>query len=431
MLKRKNIILSGLIINLAFTSLIQFGSFVFEYQSNRNNKLKAKSNLTGDSWNISFDFYGLEMDIDINGCIYVLAAENYYFGLPDNYYGDLILLRYNSSGEQLWKIDLEGLKLDYSKIVVDSKSNLYLASKYVNQTLVPNMLLFKFNSSGDLIWQKVLEDGRYRDIIDLEVDSEDNVYIYGTSYLEEEYKVDIFIAKYNNSGDQQWLYQYGDIEKNFEGWDMEIDSNNNFIISGYEFLLGGDVQHWMRYYNQSGNMKWEISSESGGYFILAVDSSNYVIVGQKSFISKYNVSGNLIWPWQHNIEYYWSIKIALDSSDNVYIGSSISIPSDHHTYDLYVVKINSSGIFDWYLTWGGSGNEDLIAIEFDSNDNFYVLSDNFLIKNPESNGKSLTAENLWNFYIVLFFICFIISLSSLFFILKRKNKERTIDKIDQ
>ena len=96
----------------------------------------------------------------MNNCIYVLAAENFYSGFgPSRYYGDLILLKYNSSGDQLWRVEIEGLRLENSKIVVDSKSNLYLATMYENRTIVPSMLLFKFNSSGDLKWQRIWDGG--------------------------------------------------------------------------------------------------------------------------------------------------------------------------------------------------------------------------------------------------------------------------------
>jgi hypothetical protein len=351
-----------------------------------------------------------------------LAAEDYYYDGPSFYSGDLIILRYNNNGEQLWRINMEGFDLHNSVITVDSKLNLYLASMYRNHTIVENMILFKFNCSGELIWQTTWNGGDNGKVADIEVDSKDNIFIYGRSDLAEDFKFDLFITKYNSTGSQQWFYLYGEIESDFEGWDMEIDSKSNIIVSGYGFLQG-DFSYWIRSYNQSGILNWALINDQRGYYRLVVDSLDNIIVLQKSVIIKYDNVGNLIWSWQHYIEFYWSINIVLDSYDNIYLGSTISIPSDHHTYDLYVMKINSSGIFDWYLTWGGSDDEDLVAIDTDSNNTIYLLSDHFLIKNPKSNGKSLTAENLWNFYIILFFICFIISLSSLYLILRRKNKQ--------
>ncbi|MFX0140577.1 MAG: hypothetical protein ACFFDN_43455 [Candidatus Hodarchaeota archaeon] len=429
-LKGKNIILFGIVIGLLFSSLPQIVPFGFDHRNNRNNNLKIKTNGLNESWNFSFDFFGLDMVIDFNNCIYIMTAEDYYSGPGPGYYGDLIILRYNSTGDQLWSFHLEGLRSEYSAIVVDSKSNLYLASMYENETIVPNMILFKFNSSGDLKWQKTWDGGINGYIVDIDVDSNDNIYIYGTSDLAESFKFDLFIAKYNSSGDQQWFHLYGEAEGDYDGWDMEIDLNSNVIVSGY-YHLQEDFLNWIRCYNQSGQLKWEIISEQGGFYTLAVDSSDNLIVGRKSDIAKYDNSGSFIWSLNHQIEFYWAIKIAFDSSDNIYVGAGISIPADHHAYDLYVVKINSSGDFEWYLTWGGSGDEDLIAIDIDSNKNIYLLSDHLLIKNPEHNGKLLTNEELWMFYLFFFGICILISTISLFLILKRKAKQRSINEISQ
>jgi hypothetical protein len=424
-LKGKNLTLLGLVISLLFSSLPQFLLFGIDHLNNRTIDEEIKINGLDESWSLSFDFFGLDMIIDLNNCVYVMAAENQSSGFGYWYYGDLLILKYNSTGDQLWSFNLEGLRLEYSTIAVDSKSNLYLASMYDNHTIVPNMILLKFNSSGDLEWQKTLDGGHNGDIVDIDVDSEDNIYIYGTSDLAEAFKFDLFIAKYNSSGDQQWFYLYGESEGDYEGGDMEIDSTNNIIISGFYFLPGYR-SNWIRCYNQSGDLKWEMNSEQGGYYSLTVDSLDNVIFGRRSYIVKCDKLGNLIWSLQHQIEFYWQIYIEFDSFENLYVATVISIPEDHHKYDLYVVKINSSGNFEWYLTWGGSENEDLIAIDIDSNDNIYLLSDHFLIKDPENNGKSLTNEKLWKFYIIVFCICAFLSVIALTLIVKRRVHSREI-----
>lgn len=419
-MKGKNIILLGLLTGLLFSSIHQFGLFNFDHQVNRNNNLAFNTNGLGDLWNVSFDFFGLDIVIDSYDCIYVIAAENYYSGLGHWYYGDLIIIRYNSTGDQLWRVDLEGLRLENSEIAVDSKSNLYLATMYDNRTIVPNMILFKFNSSGDLEWQRIWDGGSNGEIIDIAVDSKDEINIYGTLDLAEAFKFDLFIAKYNSSGDQQSYQVCGEPEEYYEGRDMVIDKNNNVIVSGFIYSQG-NTSHWIRCYNQSGNLKWEIISEQGGYYRLSEDSLDNLFAVRKSHITKYNNLTNLIWTWEHHMEFCYKIYMAFDSLDNLYLATIISIPEDHHNYDLYLMKINSSRDFDWYLTWGGTDDEDLLAIDIDSNDNIYLLSDHILIKNPEDNGKSLTNEKLWNFYMIMFGICFSISAISLVFIVKRRS----------
>jgi len=380
------------------------------------------ANGSNDSWSIPLDFFGLDMVIDINNCIYVIAAEDYYSGLGYWYYGDLIIIKYNSTGDLLWRVDMEGFRLENSKIIVDSKSNLYLTTKYENHSIISNLILFKFNSSGYLKWQETWAAGQ-GNIVDIDIDSEDNIYIYGTSDLAEAFKFDLFIVKYNSSGDQKWFYTYGVAEGDYEGLDMVIDENNNVIVSGFNHS-NGDASAWIKCYNQSGNLKWEIISEQDVYYRLAIDSLDNLFAIRKTYIMKYNNLTDLVWAWEHKIQFYSHIFIAFDSHDNIYAATIISIPEDHYNYDLYLMKINSSGDFDWYLTWGGADDEDILAIVIDSDDNIYLLSDQILIKNPENNGKSLTNEKLWTFYMIMFGVCFCISAVSLIFIVKRRIRKK-------
>ena len=415
MLKFKNIIFLLLFIGVFIGSLSQFLSVV-QFGSEKE-KTNIRTNQSNESWNVNFDFFGLDMVIDLNNCIYVMAAENYKSGRFSRYYGDLILLKYNSTGDQLWRVDLEGLSLTDSEITVDSKSNLYLASKYDNYSISPNIILLKFNSSGNLLWQQTLESETT--IVDISIDTEDNIYIYRTPQFE--FSFNIVVEKYNSSGEQLLFHVYENIGDNSQGTDMEIDFNNNVIISGFSYYFENQTSiSWIRCYNQSSNLKWEIIDKQGAFFTLAVDSSDNVIVGHSSYIMKYDNLGNLVWQYEHHVKDYWLTIVAVDSFDNVYAATSINIPADHHTNDLYLIKINSSGSFDWYLTWGGPNNEELRGIVIDSFDNIYLLSDHVLIKNPEDNNKSLSNEKLLSSYMVLFGICFFIAGISLYLILRQK-----------
>lgn len=423
MVKFKNLIFLCLFSGILISSFLEFTSSVSFQIKIKGEDFNLKTNGFNDSWSIDLESFGLDMTIDLNDCIYVMSSESYHCGFGCVYYGDVIIMKYNQSGTQIWRIDLEGLRVEHSGIAVDSMSNLYLVSMYDNQTIEDSMILFKFNSSGELQWEKTWNGGENGDIVDIAIDAEDNVYIYGTSDLDKEFKNDLFIIKYNSTGDQQWFYIYEEINGEYEGRDMEIDSDNNLIVSGYYFFFENETvnkYHWLRCYNQSGDLKWEILSDVGDFYTLAIDSLNNVFSFSYSGIMKYDTLGNLLWKWNNNREIWGQFSLTIDSFDNLYAGTSISIPEDHHTNDLYVIKLNNSGNFEWYLTWGGSDNENLRDICIDSNNSIYLLADQLLIKNPENNGKSLTNEKLWNFYMILFGICFVISITSLFFTIKRK-----------
>ena len=382
------------------------------------------------SWRIPLDYIGQDIAFDSNNCIYV-AGYDY------SYNNSLKLMKYNSSGVQLWKKELEGFSKRNPMIKVDLNNNLYLVGWNLTDW---NVTIFKFNSSGDLQWKKICEDDNVISINDIAIDLEDHIYIYGS------YESDnLFIIKYNKSGSQLWFHEFGKIGISDYGSSILIDSNNNIILSGGSY--NDSLIYWLRSYNISRELQWSITREFESFPLLGLDSSDNVISIAVDYINydgqldlvKFDNSGNSIWNYTLESRFLdllphggppvpmkYQFDLTLDSSDNIYIGWDIEIPNDLYNADILIIKINNSGNFEWYLTWGDSTYDSLIKIGTDSNDNIYLLSDQYLIKNPANNGKSLYRTNLWNFYLILFGICCFASLISLYFIIRSRIRKSSI-----
>ena len=385
-----------------------------------------KSNGLSQSWRIPLDYIGQDIAFDSNNCIYV-AGYDY------SYNNSLKLMKYNSSGVQLWKKELEGFSKRNPMIKVDLNNNLYLVGWNLTDW---NVTIFKFNSSGDLQWKKICEDDNVISINDIAIDLEDHIYIYGS------YESDnLFIIKYNKSGSQLWFHEFGEIGIFDYGSSILIDSDNNIIISGSYY--NDSSIYWLRSYNISRELQWSTTRECESFPLLGLDSSDNVISiasdCRQLYLIKYDNSGNSIWNYTLESQFLdllplggppipmkYEFDLTLDSSDNIYIGWDIEIPNDLYSTDILIIKINNSGNFEWYLTWGDSTYDSLIKIGTDSNDNIYLLSDQYLIKNPANNGKSLYRTNLWNFYLILFGICCFASLISLYFIIRSRIRKSSI-----
>ncbi|MFX1496770.1 MAG: hypothetical protein ACFFBH_04520 [Promethearchaeota archaeon] len=373
-----------------------------------------KSNANDQEWSITLDSYGIDMAIDSNNCIYIASRVN--------------LAKYNTSGIQLWNKELEGIVYE-PFIKTDFNNNLYLANVYIketNQTLSWNATLFKFNPLGDLQWQTTCE---YDHIADIAVDSDNNIYIYGS--LEEK----LMLTKYNETGAQIWSLEFQDMGY---GLDILIDSNFNIIISGISTST-----YWLKSYNASRELQWSISYECESFPLLGLDSLNGIIsiasnCSQLDLV-KYDNFGNSIWNYKlETASFYLSegigppipmkyrYDLSLDLSDSIYLGWEIEIPNEMYNTDILMIKVNSSGTFEWFLTWGGPDNDYISKIRTDSDNNIYLLAGNMLVKNPVSNGKTLFRTNLWDFYFILFGIFCGVSLISLYFIIRSKIRSRPI-----
>ena len=72
--------------------------------------------------------------------------------------------------------------------------------------------------------------------------------------------------------------------------------------------------------------------------------------------------------------------IAVDTNSNVYVtgqsndtwGSPLNARGDGARFDLFVLKLNSSGAYQWHTFYGGSDNDYAYGIATDANGNIYV-----------------------------------------------------------
>mgnify|MGYP006230587579 CR=1 FL=1 len=197
------------------------------------------------------------------------------------------------------------------------------------------------------------------------IDSSDNIYITGTSQGTNLFGKnatsgttdDIFVAKLNSSGVVQWVYTAGGTGRD-RGRKIALDSSGNIYVVGYyqnTVDFGGG--------NVTSNGSWDA-------FILKLNSS-----GTFQWVKSYGGStGNDL-----------GRDVVVDSNDNVIMlgtfrgtvnfdsgdgGGEVNYTSND--YDVFLIKLNSSGI--WQIVWRteNSGSADARALAIDSNNVTYL-----------------------------------------------------------
>jgi len=180
----------------------------------------------------------------------------------------------------------------------------------------------------------------------------------GVSNLTSKGGNDIYITKYDTSGNFIWAKQIGgtidDIANN-----IKIDKAGNLIVTG---LFQGTVD----------------MDPGAGVF-------NLTSVGSNNFVLKLDNNGNFIWAKQ---VFAVSVKtLATDGADNVLVGGAFSGTQDFDpgpgTFmatantpnfdDMFVLKLNSAGNFVWFRQVRnlGTSQHQEFGLETDGQDNVY------------------------------------------------------------
>ena len=182
---------------------------------------------------------------------------------------------------------------------------------------------------------------------------------------------------------------------------MTVDSSNNIYVTGYTVggldnnTNSGSKDHFLVKYNSSGTYQWTrqlgSSLEDYGLGVTLDSSDNLYVTGYTSggldnntnsgsrdyFLVKYNSSGIYQWTQQTGTSSGDNGKgVTVDSSDNIYVTGQTAGGLDNNTnsgsIDIFLVKYNSSGSKQWTQQLGTSSSEIGYGVTVDSSNNIYV-----------------------------------------------------------
>ncbi len=192
---------------------------------------------------------------------------------------------------------------------------------------------------------------------DIVVDNSGNIYLTGAYMGTTKFgavektsagATDIFVAKFNSSGVLQWLKSAGGTSTDV-GQSIAVDTNGNVYITG----------------SYSGDATFET---------ITLTSPEH----QQTFVAKYNSSGVFQWVNGAGSEQNNSgTGIALDTVGDIFITGSYSDYASFGTTtltaqgelnepDIFIAKINSSGVFQWAQSAGGQNKDFGRAIAVDN-----------------------------------------------------------------
>lgn len=342
--------------------------------------------------------------------------------------------KYSSDGSVLWALRHYGVTGgSYPKdITTDSNGNMYITGGYngtlnvydINGRSVATLAnvggtdgyVAKYLPTGVLLWiARTSGTGSDTYPVGVTVDSSGNVYIGGTwngssvvlysagegssnTLSTNAGQTDGFIAKYNSSGIIQWVTRIACTSYDQGGMSLKTDSSGNVYSVGINvfasptfYNVGGGV---------GGSLPWNGTTEG-------------------AWLAKYNSSGT----------YQWALRfvtgdmntgrgaLSIDSSANLYVSScydstltlknagdgTATTMTNSGSYDAFLVKYSSSGVYSWNARVGGSGSSDEIANAIDGSGNLYIMGRYtgtiIIYTSGESSNVTLTNSGGYDIYI--------------------------------
>ncbi|QEE14507.1 SBBP repeat-containing protein [Promethearchaeum syntrophicum] len=400
-LRRKKVsnIMLICIVYILFLSFLIVGSSNFYYKQDRiNTPIKGYQDSTiypiEQLWNITWGGNGRDrasdMELDSSNNIYLSGFTN-SSGAGDL---DMVLVKYNSLGEQQWNTTWGGSDMDSGlAVALDSSEDIYLGGmtrSFGHGSMDFDMVLVKYNNLGEQQWNTTW-GGINSDICsNIAVDSSNNIYLTGRTWNFGAEGGDMVIVKYNYLGEQQWNTTWGG-NLSDTGNEIIVDPFDNIYVVGWTTSFGaGNNDIVLVKYNSLGEQQWNTTwggaNHDLGYSIGLDSLNNVYITGAANFplfspfnpmisdivLIKYNSSGFQQWnaTWGGSGEDSGQ-GIAINPSDNIYLAGKTN-SSGAREMDMVFVKYDNLGEQQWNATWGGSEIDVAMEIKFDPSNNIYI-----------------------------------------------------------
>lgn len=262
-------------------------------------------------------------------------------------------------------------------VKVSSTGNVYI-------TLLSGGVAIAKYSGGSLAWQRSLVNPPvlYNAVLtELALDSSENIYAVGYAYNGTYNQ--ITLVKYNSSGVIQWQRKLNQLDS--YGYGVTVDSSNNIYITG--ICYAGPAYAIVAKYNSSGVLQWQKSLQSSDTYGhgIATDSSGNVYVSVQCsdgtsdvcVLVKLDSSGSTVWSVKLRDGYGTSPRVAVDSSDGIYLYGGIYNAS-YGSIQRVLAKYNTSGVLQWQRKIYFDPNDNAYAVTTDSSNNVYISGTGYI-----------------------------------------------------
>ncbi|MFW9822415.1 MAG: SBBP repeat-containing protein [Candidatus Thorarchaeota archaeon] len=186
-------------------------------------------------WERIWDSYRYEWAEDV--C--VDSQDNIYITGHKNY--DILLIKYDSNGTGIWSKTCSQGDYAYGLAVdSDSDNNIYIGGvidNYYSGDVKSNLILMKYNSSGHQLWNVTCNEGDETVCYDLVIDSNGFVFLSG-NLMEGDVQEYVYVSIYDWQGNLLWNVTWGDSILSY-GFGINVDSKGNIYVSGYTIIHQG------------------------------------------------------------------------------------------------------------------------------------------------------------------------------------------------
>ena len=359
---------------------------------------------------------------------YIMAGTIGTYGYY-NYY----IVKLDASGTVQWEKSIGDESDDQALSIKQTTDGGYIVlgdsrRTYSSLGTYRGFWIIKLDASGEQQWETAIGGGGLgmtENTYDIQLTTDGGYVFTGIKAFTGKGQ-DFYIAKLNSTGAIIWQKNYGGPADDYVN-SIRQTTDGGYVVAGQTYSNSGDVtgQHgngdfWIIKLNALGELEWQKAlggtgvdfastielTADGGYIAAGFASSNSGdvsgVYGNADFwIVKLSATGTIQWQKAYggdNADKVSSIKPTLDGG-YIVAGRTNSNNSGYITghhgsgLDVWIVKINSLGVFQWQKTLGGFSDDTASEI-IQNSDGSYTIAGITFSNDGDVSGNHGSAD-IW------------------------------------
>lgn len=354
--------------------------------------------------------FGRAMQVDESGNVLVAGQTTGSLdGNTNAGESDVFLMKFNSFGVRQWTVQRGTLGADEcAALQVDGSGNAWLAGNTDDQldgntnAGEADILLMKIDGSGVHQWT-VQHGGSARDFSHaLQIDGSGNAWIAGHTYSSLDGHVnagdvDLFVMKFDSVGAHQWTAQRGGPGEDI-AHALQVDAAGNAWLAGTTrgdldgHVASGDLDIVLMKFDERGVHQWTVlhgGPRADEARALQVDSSDHAWVAGYTessldgntnagsfdlFLMKFDSSGVHQWTAQRGGPMGEYANVLQVDGRGAWVAGSLerSMGGGDDTDNIFLVHFDSNGVHQWTVEHGGGDTEECWGLQVDGNGNAFL-----------------------------------------------------------
>lgn len=312
--------------------------------------------------------------INTNDGGYAIAGLTFSYAAG---FEDIYVVKLTTSGSILWTKTIGTSEVDIAKSIIQTSDGGYAIAGdiYNNGTTSADLFIIRMDAAGTILWTRTINRAAYDYSCAIIQTNDGGFVIGGMSATGGVFSGDMYVVKLSSAGTYQWSKTYGGTHDEV-AYTIIKTTDGGLAFAGYSNSFGPYNLFNFIKTDSLGNIQWNrLIGESGTgshiYSIIQLTDGSYLLAGEITptgtgnydmYIVKLNSSGTIVWTRTVTGSGYDMANSITQTTDGGFVLGGYTNSYGAGGNDMFIVKLNSSGALQWSKTVGGAGDDQAKSI---------------------------------------------------------------------